>query len=1054
MDNNIALKISARLLNESNICIGSGFLFVPSENKAYFFTAAHVINNSSSEKFILEAYHESPENNEEYIFFADKDDFKIHPSFPNNFDNGFTPYDIAGLEIEKRDWMKDIPEFFVAAPRNGISTVSVGYPQNTYDKDIPFANLITNSNVQFTEPKYQRTSLILTDSTLSRADLANDLKGMSGSCFMFGDNCVTGIWISGQGAIALGGKINGLTEDAIIDLCSENSWPIPASKFIEEYKEDGKTAFRLSDNEPRMSRSYIPESESSLYHYAKDNIKSQLQAIDTKLKNLEFEDVIKDCDNLKETLGKLSDCETEKSIVATYKAYALLYNGDIAGAKETLDGYEDYPSEQKAVAYMVFTEIELRQNNIQAAKDFITRAKESGGEKSQVIILGKYLSILEDTNIELSSAIKLMEYTVKDIEMTAKEWQQYYCILSNICVIKYRDFDNAISYLNKAYSIAGDKALLLTIGQCYYQKAELSFPSADYPSFDYAVQYFSQYLSYCDETAKHSFYIVSGVQYINSLLMIHNNREILDNIDSVIDVCSDEAAISQLQRIKLRTQTLLGEASISDFKNTSEIDKKIVLLSKEFEDVSASYQQLLNNKYAIDFNEKKGHIIPDAVRLENKKETAFHKAEQRDLADRTIAFIDKYCTEENSDIFSPLYYNVIMLEIYLKNVDGYNRIINCIPEKARQKINLDTLTPLKYEVEGNVAKTIELFKEKLEKDYSYTNIQDLISVYMRNSLYDEIIELYKTVLENKTIGNFHRDQLIQRYIDYLLLPNCNNVFALEEYLNYRPQINDNGLVQIYDLQFDFLIDNYNHYEEISSFLSEEIKSNPSEIALSNAMTISIYNLKSDEASYYFHELQRRFPDYANRPDSVDCINTYRSYTGTNGAPEGKSTLLNNPRFDEAIKNNVVPMIQNKDIYNQYIDNGVAITDAYSLYYLAKQGLLDKLAATTKELIIPFSVIKLYISELNTSNDKTIHNIFDWINNNKNVKLYESEFKAQASFRKEYGDNNWALKSALCISVEKDIPAICTIVCSDCPKKLYSQRAIWLPLFLDTINNKV
>ena len=83
---------------------------------------------------------------------------------------------------------------------------------------------------------------------------------------------------------------------------------------------------------------------------------------------------------------------------------------------------------------------------------------------------------------------------------------------------------------------------------------------------------------------------------------------------------------------------------------------------------------------------------------------------------------------------------------------------------------------------------------------------------MRNSLYDEIIELYKTVLENKTIGNFHRDQLIQRYIDYLLLPNCNNVFSLEEYFIYIHLINDNRLVQIYNLQLYFLIDNYNHYE--------------------------------------------------------------------------------------------------------------------------------------------------------------------------------------------------------------------------------------------------
>ena len=116
MDNEKVKAISLRLLNSDHLTLGSGLLFVPRGNYAYIFTAAHVVNHAS-DIIHIEFWHSSTtDGNEEFQLTTNKQNFKIDKLYRAVEQGKYNPFDIAGLRIEKREWMDNIECFYLVAP--------------------------------------------------------------------------------------------------------------------------------------------------------------------------------------------------------------------------------------------------------------------------------------------------------------------------------------------------------------------------------------------------------------------------------------------------------------------------------------------------------------------------------------------------------------------------------------------------------------------------------------------------------------------------------------------------------------------------------------------------------------------------------------------------------------------------------------------------------------------------------------------------------------------------------------------------------------------------
>ena len=796
MNKDMICSFSLRVLSEGNDPLGSGFLYLPPGDRAYIFTAAHVIFNSQHDKFRVEFFHREEQGEGEgeeqnYHILLHRQDFVHDMLYRKNGDNPFDPHDIAGAAIDKADWMKDSDCFYIAEPIRELPLYCVGFPGYTYDADIAFAKYELEAAVK--ETSHNRIQFSIND-PVDLTDVVRQLKGMSGAMLAVNaggdDACITGLWTMSHRSTAVGGTFNGLTSSQIILLCRQNNWPVPISRIIEFRTIDGNRVPFIDDSGEKYGEVEYRREEYELAD-AHADIKPKLEEIHEDLFNLQVASALEKSDALLSDISSSESYREEVGILNNYQAYAYMLLGDNDRFLKILSETETFPAESKGLSNIMLANLSMGAGNTAEAKRYIEKAKQSGGETIHAMLFEKYISLLENSNQDLDQDIQELSASTQGQQMTSKEWTQYYNLCANICVLKYNQREKAIKYAQRAFALSTDKHLYLTIAQNY---CALAFSDRSAPNIvfaDSAVQFFNLYLSYADELLRERFFQTDGCAYIDVLSVIGDNLTLCACIDQVIS-CVDEEAKKHLRFMKAHALLSMGKYDNSMMEYLSKAEWTALMLHHEFMLVSKDYAAFLDWKCGYAY-EKSVSGAEDAEKEWFQIEsTRYFIAGFEMLASRITAFLSENI-DSSIDTSFQMKQDLLNLYLYMKKGESFCALLDDCIGQYPEMVPFQQLEKYRGEANHEVNASDDAVTRMLDDQMSYDTVKEAISFYLRNGMCKKIRSLYKRALEDARINNFHKDFLIMAYLDYLMLPTTSNAELLSEYLLYRDQMQDDSL---------------------------------------------------------------------------------------------------------------------------------------------------------------------------------------------------------------------------------------------------------------------
>ena len=800
MDKEKVKAISLRLLNSDNITQGSGLLFVPRGNYAYIFTAAHVINQAP-DNIDVEFWHSgTTEENEEFRLTINKQDFKIDKSYRAAEQGKFNPFDIAGVRIEKREWMDTVECFYLVAPLADLPLIGIGFPRYTWDEKIMFAvheasaviKDCSNERIQFVlKGQYDFTDIVAQLSGMSGAGLAVNAEGDYA--------CISGIWTCSQGAQAVGGTMNGVAATAIIKLCEQNNWPKPLMRIAALKSVNGQRIPVVDDDGESYDSIEIsqPEDEPSNVN---EKIASRLDEIKNNLFDLQIGKVLSESDRLINEFGDDDEYKNEIAKLCIYKASAYLMISDSENFTRCLEEKDSFPAQERSLAYIMLAHNSVRNKNIAEAKQLIEIVKAIGGEQTQAVLFETFLTALEREEKAFDQDISALTIAAHENLMTSKEWKQFFQLCANLCLIKYDNKEEAIDYLKRAFSITADKALFLFIANIYYGLAFAVHNSPNYIFADYAVQYYNSFLECADELLRENFFKLFGSGYINTLHFIHDYSRVKLFADKAIRY-ADEADKPRLYFLKAHSLLELGEFDLEVINKVSDSERMSLVLHHEYSEVTRQYQEWLNALCGYECDKSISGNTDEAIETELSEVKESLRAQYLCIMREMGGYLSVAQNSNHSAVIQ-IKIDILYILLFLKDGDLFCEVLyDC--QKQYPGINEFTkMEALKGEANGNLEATEAALDSKLTEGDTYSRANDVINFYFRNGKYEKIKTMYRFLLSNAELRAFHRDHLIFNYLDFLSLPRLNDAELVNEYLKYRNELSVEQIQMLKDSVWD------------------------------------------------------------------------------------------------------------------------------------------------------------------------------------------------------------------------------------------------------------
>ncbi len=789
--------ISLRIMDNGNTPLGSGFLYLPIGDYAYIFTAAHVITHAGNQTLHIEFYHtDEVEKKEEYQLEIDTNEFKMDLSYHVDGNHDFSPVDIAGVQIEKRKWMNHISCFYLAELLNHLQLFSMGYPRLAHDPEIDFA--VHEAKAYVNHFNRNRVQFAL-QGNYNMADIVNQLSGMSGAGLVInaeGDcECVTGVWTCSQGEEAVGGMMNGITQNAIRNFCQQNNWPVPLLRVVSYKVVDGEEIPVIDDGETYEDLEVRPTTYELTN--AHDEHVICLEEIRTNLFELQVDSVLRESNRLLERLDALEEYLFEISKLRIYRATAYLLLQDYNNARSELENADSFSVQEKGLAYIILANISFAEGDKAGAKSYIDTAIESGGERVQALLYEKYLTIMETDGTTYDQDLHELGAVSHDQHMTEREWKQYFQLCSNICILKYGKRDVAIDHLKQSFSITADKSLLLSIAE-NYQSLTFAHPNdPDIVMADHAVQYYNKYLEYADELLQDQFYHFRGAGYIDLLYLIRDYGRIINCIDRVMGY-ADEEVMPRFRFIKAHALISLNRYDETLMNQLEQVEKVSLLLHQAFLNISRNYGAYLDAKCGYEYDKTTNGYENAETETILREDGAAFEAE----FDRIIfSFIQFLCDGQNytTPVTVQLKLDILNMCLYMKRGEVFSSLLDECLVQYPDCSGFHNMDRLRSEANNAPDDTERNLVVLLDEDFTYQNIQETISFYLRNIKPEKMISLYKRVLSDREVGRFHRDMLIMGYLSFLSLPKTNDSELVQEYITYRDELSEQQRQQFIDM---------------------------------------------------------------------------------------------------------------------------------------------------------------------------------------------------------------------------------------------------------------
>lgn len=774
--------------------IGSGVLFIPKGKKAYVFTAAHVVCNDklNDKQLEIECYFDGDDAKdknirfEDFVFHANANDFKIHNGYPQE-----DCYDVAGIEIEKRRWMNERVTFDLLKPLNDMSGKCWGYPLKNHNKSIDFAVFPFDFGVKkFAQHAKMMQFWLMSNHVYDATDLTDDFSGVSGSG-LFCDagnelSLLSGLWKGSSSSKAIGGLFFGSIYNSIFELCKQQNWTSPrkmkVEKDVEFVEADNgssitQTKYIVSEFENSVEKEKIAIEDMPI------DIKNSINAIIDSINNGELQYALGLCNKVKEDLSSIKTMTKGKALTYVYEAVCYLYLKDFDKVTEVLVDKDSYPNEQKSFAYLLLSNVEMFKGKFKEAKDLISIAIKADDDNLQAKVFEEFVSIVLSKDYNKESDIAALEKYLSIGDIDLKDKQQIYMCITNMLYYKYQDLLSVIEFQKKVRSIRGDILSVVTIATLYDELSRSNNNDIVYCSL--AVEYYLQFLSNVDEIQQNMFYKTQGANFINCLVRIERNDLILEFIDKVIENTTVYESLTDLRVVRANAAMLSGVFDDRYFENLPDGIYDSLTLHKRFNKLIQHKMDIDDMDYRITYDKRYPGLVNLNDGIAFQMEVYRFKKIETELIKDLVNIIDSNRLDDKT--LRPMLHDLLDVLLAAKDVENYTKYLYKALSKYPGDMEFLSFKTRLNEINGNFQQAYDGVKQELASGMTMQNVKEAMSFFVRNRMYEDLRKLYKDVIESD-LGQFEREQLIFRYIEFLAIPLSSRELAAREFLYYEKEL--------------------------------------------------------------------------------------------------------------------------------------------------------------------------------------------------------------------------------------------------------------------------
>ena len=420
------------------------------------------------------------------------------------------------------------------------------------------------------------------------------------------------------------------------------------------------------------------------------------------------------------------------------------------------------------------------------AKQLIEIAKNIGEEQTQAVLFETFLTALEREEKTFDQDISALTIAAHENPMTSKEWKQFFQLCANLCLIKYDKKGEAIDYLKRAFSITADKALFLFIANNYHSLAFAVRNSPNYIFADYAAQYYNSFLECADKLLQEKFFELFGSDYVNTLHFIHDYSRVKVFVDKAIS-CADETAKPRLYFVKAHSLLELGEFDWEVINEVRGFERASLILHHEYSEVTRQYQEWLNALCGYECDKSISGNTDEAIETELSEVKESLRAQYLCIMREMGGYLSVAQNSNHSAVIQ-IKIDILYILLFLKDGDLFCEVLNDCQEQYPGINEFTKMEALKGEANDNLVETEAALLSKLTEGDIYSRACDVISFYFRNGKYESIKTMYRSLLSNTELRDFHRDCLVFNYLDFLSLPRLNDAELVSEYLKYKSEL--------------------------------------------------------------------------------------------------------------------------------------------------------------------------------------------------------------------------------------------------------------------------
>ena len=1022
---------SVYISDEYNSIQGSGVLFYVGGENVFVFTCAHVVDSIKKVRLLILKEIDSSRD----LYNVLKTEVPITQIFYSPLDQVITDdsgrkihsEDIAIIQIKKpKDCDFDITNYFVTETYRNCSVYVQGYPNGVPDvgKAIEYLDCL-HGHVIVNCTYSNRFTIRMDDSFLDASARVLELEGLSGSPVWDDNkefNGLLGLFTSAYGTTALLAKIYVTKAEQLRSIMKER-FDITIERKLEGIPEEDVAGVALTPISFNGTIEITEEKENETW------IKEQLSGLRLIIEDLKLQKAI---DRGKEIIVDSRYANLSREYKRKTKHY-LLFCYEIADLDERFEELESEMRKEGLVkeheTLRRFTRTFMKrqfQETVDTAQQYINACDGSGRDsllscaKAFLLLAKAYTENLPvvDTIGKLLDENENFIFPTDDIEEEALVYQ----MIGYVYGEHYHDYVNSVRFLNRSYRIGYDNIVLESLGAAYYQlgicnaideKGRISdLRKIDEKALYKARECFLMIKSKADELFWAGTIRRVGMCVFNTFVFLRDNYRVLTVFQDIkkylTNLSNDEWRDVEMKYARIKV--LKGEIDTKEFQHITTEDSILLEAMAKAHKCYNLIEDLKANNYDGQMNN-----LPIT---------------EKDIRD-TLKYLENAVEHIDYKERTQIYVHIINLYAQGMMLYGWNKKdkLKSLYEMLSVSSDTDLLESVEnfiFEIDAPIELAEKRYKASFEKHKNLVFWQELNHMYIRHGLLEKADDMYKELLsKRKELFRGSPEYVYRAFMDYVTFYKRDLKYALQCYIDAKEAFQDTDIEGFWELELAFYSNSFNEPErfllERKHFVDKGLISE--ENYRRAAFIAYLTNLNKVEAEKQMNYIIQ-YPHCVDAKTGRIILSKEETHFLNWVSAIQANFLLAPDSMSKKRAEEVTKVYEsetwhreiNKSLKNQFGLNKTIAIDAWSLYQLAENNVLDTLEELDCVYVSHKSIIR-FLEELSIMNNIRIRILLDYIELSTKIKIYSANFKAQLEVRNlvQYFEP----ASAMAIAVEKD-----------------------------------